>query len=222
MAVTVVARVGTFPGMTASGRPLLVAARTSLLAADPRLDDLQTHTELWARGEPAAILARLGAAGLETAAAKTAAAILEQPSVLALSWTFGFLLALGVTAGLVLVAGLLLYLQSRQAERDLAFALGRRMGLSDRAHRRAVTLELGAMLGVALVLGTSLATAAAALVQGKLDLLPDAPGPVVFAIPWLLFGITALALVLTARAGGAFAQLRARATNVSEVLRLAS
>jgi predicted lysophospholipase L1 biosynthesis ABC-type transport system permease subunit len=220
--VTVAARTPTFPGMTTSGRPLVVVPRAAFLAANAQAGDLVTSPELWVRGDASGVLARLRAAGVPTGEAATAAAIRQLPALLAMSWTFGFLLALGLTAALVVAVGLVLYLQSRQAARDLAFALGRRMGLSDRTHRRAVTVELAAMLAVAFVLGGGLAVAAAAIVRGKLDLLPDVPGPTVLAVPWALLGAIAVGAALTAVAGGVLAQRRARRTKVSEVLRLAA
>jgi hypothetical protein len=114
-----------------------------------------------------------------------------------------------------------LYLQARQESRDLAFALGRRMGLSDRTHRRALSLELGFMLGVAAVVGSSLAVLAAFLIRSKLRVLPGLPGPTVLTIPWVLVLMVVVGAAATALLGGRLAQRRARRTKVAEVLRVA-
>jgi len=221
--VTVVRQTAAFPGMTTSGLPLVVAGRRALFAASPSLATLNgTAAELWVRGAPGTILRLLAGAGIDTSSARTASKVRAEPSLLSLSWTLGYLLALGVAAAIVVVAGLLLYLQSRQAANDLSFALGRRMGLSAGTQRRAVTLELGEILGIAFVLGTGLAVAAAALVRAKLDLLPGVPGPTIFAVPWLLLGATAAGFLLVAIAGARLVGRRARRTNVAEVLRLAT
>src|SRR5207237_10267812 len=102
----------------------------------------------------------------------------------------------------VVGAALLLYLQARQGARDLSYSLARRMGLREAVHRRAMVLELGAMLLVASMVGAGLALLAAALVRSKLDLRPGTPGPTVFALPWILFAVVAVRLVSRAGIGG--------------------
>ncbi|HVC72541.1 MAG TPA: FtsX-like permease family protein, partial [Mycobacteriales bacterium] len=223
VAVTVVDRVHAFPGMRTAGRPLVVVDRGAIIDAVPELAGLRSAVEeLWERGDAATLRSRLEAAGVDTTDAVTFQGVRQRPDLLALTWTIQLLLALGVTAGLVAVAALFLYMQARQAQRDLAFALGRKMGLSDRAHRRALTLELGLMLGVAAASGAVLALAAAALVRARVRVLPEAPGPTVAAAPWTMLVAVALGTVVVAMVGGRLAQRRARRTNVSEVLRLAA
>jgi hypothetical protein len=129
--------------------------------------------------------------------------------------------ALGVLAGLVTVAGLLLYVQARQRGQVVAYALGRRMGLAGWTHRLSTALELAGMLLFALVIGALLAWLAAALVNRQLDLAPQFPPEPVLRLPLPLFGQVLLAVLVVAFAGAALVQWRADRANVAEVMRLA-
>jgi len=139
----VIGRATAFPGM-AGGRALVVVDEAALLRAAPGAQGLlDGGRRLWAKGTPSSIQAGLSSAGVRTAGAVSAARVQRTPAFLAVSWTFSFLLALGVVAGLVVLIGLVLYLQSRQQAREVAYALSSRMGLSARSHRRSVGAELG-------------------------------------------------------------------------------
>ncbi len=127
----------------------------------------------------------------------------------------------GLAAALLAVVGLLLYLQARQTEREVAYALSRRMGLARGAHRAAVALEVAGMLGVALTAGTLLALSAAWLVNGRLDPLPQVPPPPLFTVPGGLLLAVAATLPLLAGMGALLVQRAADRTRVAEVLRLA-
>src|SRR5262249_9008233 len=151
----------------------------------------------------------------------TAADVRRRPDLEALGWATELLFALGVTAAAVAVVGMVLHLQARQRSRDVSFALASRMGLSGRAHRRALTLELGLLEGSAVAIGGVLAVAAALLVRPRLRVAPDLPGPTVFEVPWALLAGVAGGAVVVAVAGGWLAQRRARRANVAEVLRAA-
>ena len=137
-------------------------------------------------------------------------------------WTFGFLEALGVLAGLVAAVAVLLYLQARQRAREVSYALAARMGLGRAAHRRSVLLEVAGMLAVAFALGVLLGTVGAAAVVGRIDLLPHVPpGPSV-RIPLQVIGLAAAGLAIIAVAGAWLAQRQADRANVAEVLRRAA
>ena len=123
---------------------------------------------------------------------------------------------------MVAVLGLLLYLQARQRDRDVSYALASRMGLTARAHASSVFLEILAMLTAAFVTGVGLAAAAARLILGKLDVLPSAPPPPRFQLPLSLIGLIAAGVVGFAAIGAAAVQRHASRSRVSEVLRLAT
>jgi putative ABC transport system permease protein len=125
-------------------------------------------------------------------------------------------------AGSVALIGLVLYLQSSQQSREVAYALSRRMGLSKGTHRRSVAAELAGMLLGAFVIGTALAAVATRLIYRKLDLLPSLPPAPVYRIPFAILGAIAGASVLTAMIGAFAVQRRAQRANVAEVLRLAA
>jgi hypothetical protein len=222
VAVRIVDRVRAWPGMVVPGRPLVVVARDAIFRAAPPLPRLRsTASELWERGNPAVLRSRLERAGTATDGAVTLEDVGRRPDLLALTWSIQLLMALGLTAAVVAVAAIVLYLQARQESRALAFALGGRMGLSDRAHRRALTLELGFMLGIAAIAGSGPAIVAALLVRSRLRVVPSLPGPTVFSLPWLLLAVVGVGAVVVASAGGRLAQRRARRTKVAEVLRIA-
>jgi putative ABC transport system permease protein len=191
-----------FPGMSRADRPLLVvsAARLSAWARDAGTLLAAEH-EVWAREDPAAVLSVLRAAGTAPGAVRTAGAVMRTPAFLAVSWTFSMLQALGVLAGLVALAGLVLYLQARQRGRLVAYALARRMGLSRGAHLRSVALELVAMLLFSFALGTALALATAALVHRRLDPMPEIPPGLRLQLPGAVLGSTLLGVAVAALAG---------------------
>jgi hypothetical protein len=222
VAVRVVDRVGAWPGMRDPDRALVVVARDAIDRKQPLMFGLHsTAAELWERGDPAALRSRLEDAGTDTAQAVLIGDVRRRPDLLALTWAIQLLLALGIAAAIVAVVAAVLSMQARQESRDLAYALGRRMGLADRTHRRALSLELGTLLAVAAVLGSALAVGASLLVRARLQVVPGLPGPTVFTLPWrMLLGIAA-GTVVVAVVGGWLIQRRARRTNVAEVLRVA-
>jgi hypothetical protein len=222
VAVRIVDRVRAWPGMRDPGRALVVVDFAAIDHANPGLLELRSSAaELWERGDPAALRARLEDAGTDSGQAVLIGDVRRRPDLLALTWAIQLLLALGIAAAIVAVVAAVLSMQARQESRDLAYALGRRMGLADRTHRRALSLELGTLLAVAAVLGSALAVGASLLVRARLQVVPGLPGPTVFTLPWrMLLGIAA-GTVVVAVVGGWLIQRRARRTNAAEVLRVA-
>jgi putative ABC transport system permease protein len=211
-----------FPGIR-GGRPMVVVSAAALARATPNAQAITGGArQIWAKGDPATVLRAIRRAGLSTAGATTAARLERTPAFLAVSWTFSFLEALGLVAGLVVLVGLVLYLQSRQESREVSYALAKRMGLSSGSHRRSVGLELGGMLLGAFVIGTALAAAATRLIYRKLDLLPGQPPAPLYRIPGPILGAIALALAVVAALGALAVQRRANRANVAEVIRLAA
>jgi putative ABC transport system permease protein len=226
ISVQVVGSARAFPGM-GQGRPTLVADRVALeravsVATGRSVPEAGGAHELWARGDPGTVLRSLRRSGLPVAGAVSVERVRSSPSFLAVTWVFGLLTALGLMAGLVALAGLLLYLQARQRSREVAYALSSRMGLSRAAHRRSIALELGGMLGSSFVVGVALALVAARLVNARLDLLPQIPPGPVLRFPWLLLLAAAGVLVLVAAAGAWLVQRAADRADVAEVMRLAA
>jgi putative ABC transport system permease protein len=220
--LTVVATARAFPGMTSADRPLLVVPAARLDAIAEREGFVfGSRTEIWARDDPAVATAALRRAGVAPEAVTTAADVMRTPAFLAVSWTFRLLEALGGLAGVVALAGLVLYAQARQRGRVVAYALTRRMGLSRAAHRRSVLCELAGMLLFALALGAGLAVVAAGVVYRSLDPMPELPPAPGLVLPGALLGATLLGVLLAAAAGAFLVQRAADRAKVAEVMRLA-
>ncbi len=224
IAMRVVATAGAFPGEV-SDSPMVVADSDALTRAlenaGSSVAKVGGRQELWALGPSAAVAGRLRRAGVPIEQVVTADQVRQTPSFLSLSWTFGFLQALGIMSGAIALAGILLYLQARQRSREVSYALARRMGLIRRSHRWSVIIELGTMLVASFLIGTVAATAASFLIYGRLDLQPGIPPPPLLRIPGILLGLVLAGLVVFAYAGAWLVQRRADRMNVAEVMRLA-
>jgi hypothetical protein len=221
--VDVVGRARVFPGMTAK-RPVVVVdgERLSAALADAGASiTTLLERELWARGDAGAVAAFLATSGLAAEDVRTVEGVRRETALATLTWTFGYLYAVGVGAALLALACLLLYLSARQHSTEVAYVLARRMGLRRATHRAALAVELAGMLAVAVVLGAGVALVAARLVLPRLDPLPDvAPAPLLAApirVLTLVAGLAALAAV----SGAALVQRRADRARVTEVLRVA-
>jgi putative ABC transport system permease protein len=218
----VVGRADAFPGMP-EGRPMVVVSRDALLSVVEEVggnpDAVPGRTEVWSRDGEARLLETLAATRVERVDTVERAA--ETLRFVALRWALGLLLALGALTGLIALAGVLLYLQSRQKQHQVSYAIASRMGLSAGQHGRSVLLELGGLLGAAVVLGVVLAVLAGLLVKSELDLLPAVPPDAILRIPWAAIGATVAAAALAVVLGAVRARFAADRTNVAEVLRLA-
>jgi hypothetical protein len=144
------------------------------------------------------------------------------PRIIAVTRTFGYLKFLGFGAGLLAIVAVLMYLQARQRNRVVSYALARRMGLTDRSHRIALVLELSAMLLSSLVLAVGFALVAARLIFPEIDPLPGTPPGPLFEIPWLLLAGTFGALAMVSVVGGLMANRSVERADFAEVMRLAA
>jgi putative ABC transport system permease protein len=220
VAVRAVASLDAFPGVQPAN-PTLIVDLNRLTAVSPSLAGAEHSFELWARGDPAVILPVLRHEGFDPTFFVTARRERSAPGFQALSWTFGLLQTFGALAGLLSVLGAVLYLQARQQQREVTYALARRMGLRRKEHRRSIALELAGMLLAAFVIGAGFATAAAAIVHRKVDPLPALPPGPVFRVPVLALVAVAAAAAVLAWAGAMRVQRRADRVNVGELLRRA-
>lgn len=222
--VAPVAELQAFPGMP-SGRTLLVADRAGLEEALRQIGattrDVRGRDELWARGSPDEVSEALAAAGLPVDDVLSADRVRETTSFLAVSWVFALLQALGVMTGLIAVVSLLLYLQARQDERVVSYALASKMGLPARSHAASLVLEIAGLLLAAFVIGAGLAVVAARVVRSSIDLMPEVPTPTLLRVPLSLLGVAAASLALVALLGAWSVQRATARANVAEVMRLA-
>jgi putative ABC transport system permease protein len=220
--VRAVSSMPVFPGVV-RGQPTVVVDRERFekVAPDPSSSGLGPTFQLWARGDPADIVPVLQQEGFDPTFFVTADAQRTSPGFLALTWTFGLLQTFGALAGILSVLGAVLYLQARQQQREVTYALAGRMGLGRREHRRSIALELGGMLAAAYVIGAVFATMAAFIVHGKVDPLPALPPGPLFRVPSPTLLVVAVVVVALAWAGAWRVQRRADHANVGELLRRA-
>ncbi|TKG72691.1 ABC transporter permease [Prauserella endophytica] len=205
--------VAQLPGKQA-GYPLVLVDRALLDELAP-----SAQPQLWARGDPGEIVAAASAAGLPVSAVARAEDVQASGVYAGITYTFAFLAAVSLLTGVVIVVGLLLYLDARSRARRSASVLLRRMGIGAAAHWRALLLEVGGLLLAGFATGAALAAAVIALTAADYDLNPaTSPGTLV-ALPWPVFAVLAVATALTAVLASAAAQRAASAARPSGVLR---
>jgi putative ABC transport system permease protein len=221
LTVDVVGTAVAFPGMI-SRRPMLVVSRAQLEATfgegGPLVGSIATE-ELWGRGDGAA-------AAFEDMEPVpflviSAAEVEDIPSIAAVVNTFTALNAVGLAAAVLVIGGLLMYLQSRQRSQLVAYGISLRMGMTDRAHRRSLSIELLSTLLGALAIGTAVAVAVAAFVVPLLDPLAAIPPDPLFVPPARTLVATTLIVAAVAWIGSWVTNLRARRTPMGEVMRVA-
>jgi predicted lysophospholipase L1 biosynthesis ABC-type transport system permease subunit len=206
-------------------RPLVVAERgvfervVDAVGAPNPLASLAAATHVWVKGDTDSAVRALQASRLRPFPIVTAAQVRENPHIRSVTETFSYLRALGLAAGLLALAGAVLYLQARHRNRVISHALARRMGLTGRSHRSALALELGTLLTVSFAVGAVLAMVAAQLVVVELDAPAPLPGGPLFRIPWALIAGALVALVAVTALGALAADRRTRRANVAEVIR---
>ncbi len=223
LALDVVGTATAFPGQ-GEGLAVVVSApalRDVLDQHDAGIALNGARYAAWAEGPTGPARGFLISSGADPASIVVAADRLQTPGFRALAWSFVFMELIGIVTAALALIGLLLYLQARQRSRDLSYALGRRMGLTSRAHRAAVAIEIAALLSTAYVLGSSLAIATAKLIYQRLDPLPMLRPPPVLRIPFGLLGWIALAIAACAGIGAWLVQWRAERADVGAVLRFA-
>jgi putative ABC transport system permease protein len=217
--VRVVGRASVFPGQVGD-EPVLVAARDRLLdglageaSASGRAD------ELWMDVDAERAAAALAGAGIPYYSLRSAAAVLESPSLQSLSWALLLLRALGVGAVLLSVLGLLLYLQARERATTLTLALAGRMRFSRGSHLAMLLTENAILLGLALATGIGAGVGIVRMVLPKFDLLPSLPPGPVFSAPLFLFGVVAAGGLGLAPPGAWFSRRSTARRDIVEVLR---
>jgi putative ABC transport system permease protein len=209
-----VAGIRGFPGMRRPTPTVFVAA-----ANLESLELTGASTETWLRGDRERILATLAAAGTTYLEVRRAADVVDRMAFLTVAWTFDFVQAIAVAAGVLVIGGLAAYLDARRRDRLLGYAFARRMGLTSAQHRRALLAELTASVVVGCWLGLGIALAGAWLAHGRIDPVPDfRPGPVLRPATGVVVVLAAVAAVVAVVAA-AVAQRRTDTDTPVDVLR---
>jgi putative ABC transport system permease protein len=223
--VHVVGTVSAFPEMS-PGIPLVLTTARALGEVTSRakvydpLGVVQAY--VWAKGPPdAAERALVSTTSLGAYYPASTETFLRDPSVLLVTRTFSFMRTIAIAAAVLVLLGLLLYLQARQRSQVIASALAHRMGFGTGGQILSITLELAAILLFAALVGGGIALAAAGPVVRHIDPLPQyAPSPI-FALPTGALVVAGLCLVALAAVAGALAGWLAGRADVSEELRVA-
>jgi putative ABC transport system permease protein len=206
--------VDAFPGMSRPELTVVVAASA--------LQDLELTTgrpEAWIAGDHDHTVDVLRASGTGFDERRAAGAVVDGAAFLTVSWTFGFMKSLGLSAGVLVVGAVAVYLDARRRDRLLGYAFMRRMGLRAPQHRRALGAELVASVAVGCWMGLGLSFLAAWLAHQRIDPVPGfRPDPVLRPASVVMTVIAAVALALVALAAG-LAQRRVDRDDPVEVLR---
>jgi len=222
--VDVVGSVRTFPEAVPD-QPLVITSFSALNAAATRantIDPLDVpFSYLWVKGPPSAAAAALTASPVHPYYVTTVDTFLRDPNVVLATRTYGFMRTVAIASAVLVLIGVLLYLQTRQRSQVIASALTRRMGLSRGTETLSLCLELAGILAFAAIVGGAIALAAAAPIVRHLDPLPlDPPAPI-FVFPVTAVLVIAAALCVFTLVAGAVTSWLARRTNISEAIRVA-
>ncbi len=222
--VRVIAREKVFPGMSA-GVPLVIADRSSLERAARRaqiFDPLGVPlVYAWARGPADAASAALVARPFQGFYATTVKTFTADPEVQLATRTFRYMRLIAIAAGVLVIVGLLLYLQARQRSQAVSSALAARMGLGRRTEVLSLTVELVLIALVAAIVGGVVALAAASPIISHIDPLPANPPAPALAIPVAAILLAGATLMVLAVALAIATSWSARRTDMSEALRVA-
>jgi putative ABC transport system permease protein len=223
--VEIVGRARAFPGMT-SLRPLVVVDADALVEAfaglpNPLHYSPGASTEFWVKGDPNKASAALRSLTYRPYFILTADQVKDIPEIAAVIDSFLVLNGLGLIAALLVVLGMLMYLQARQRSQVVSYGLSLRMGMSHSAHRRSLIVELGAMLCCSYGIGLVLALGAALLMLPLLDPLATIPPRPLYVLPLGVMGSAFVAVLGASWMGGWLTNRRAGAVRLGEVMRVA-
>jgi putative ABC transport system permease protein len=176
-------------------------------------------SQIWVRGDPAQILARVREANLPVRQIQVASNLNANSLLEPLTYTFEYLVALSLLTGAVILVGLLLYLEAQIPQRRRAYVLLRRMGLSAAGHRRALLRELALPLLWGFASGMAVAAGLVAALDSYFDPDPDTPPDTVLSVPYVALAVIASVTLLIGLAAATYAQARISRARAAEVLR---
>jgi putative ABC transport system permease protein len=206
-----------FPGMRRFGPTVFVSA-PMLEQFEPTTSGTGTR-DVWVRGDRELIVDRLDQAGAQYTEIRGPSMVADLLAFEAVSWTFDFVLAVGSVAGVLVFAGVAVYLDAAHRSRLLSYTFLRRMGLSRRTHQLAITIELIGTIVVGAALGLTMAWIAVRLAYRRIDPVPGYPPETVFRpATGLSVGVVAGCVIAVVVAAW-LAQRRLDAEDPGEVLR---
>ena len=179
----------------------------------------EAQPQLWIRGDPAAIRAKLAALNLPVITSSSVDEVYSGTVFQPLTYTFEYLTALSILTGVVTIVGLLLYVEARAPGHRRGYVIARRMGLRTRTHRRALLVELAVPLIAGLGLGLAIAMSLTYAFSTGFDVDPTLPPHTLITLPSAVIVGISVAVAIVAVLASSFAQLRVGRANPSEVLR---
>jgi putative ABC transport system permease protein len=177
------------------------------------------QTYVWAKGPPRAAARALAAPPLSAYYVTTTTHFTGDPQVLLVKNAFRYMRLTAVAAALLVLVGLLLYLQARQRSQTISSAFAGRMGLGRGAEIASLVLELAVIALVAALVGAVVALWAASPIAPHIDPLPASPPAPAAAVPWTAIAELVAALAVVVVAAAAVTSWTARRADVSEALR---
>lgn len=209
-----VGEVDAFPGMK-KPEPTVFVSTEALTS----LEIGPGATEVWFRGDRELAVQAFQETGTAFHEDRRREDVADGAAFVTVTWTFGFMRSLGISAGLLGLGGVAVYLDARRRDRLLGYALMRRMGLRGSQHRLALLLELAASVVVGCCVGLALAVAAAWFAHGRVDPVPAfRPEPLLRPAVAVMAALGVASAVVVA-AAAALAQRRVERDDPVEVLR---
>jgi len=215
--VEVVATADVLPGRRTAD-PVVLVDRSRLPEVPPSAGSDQA-VERWTNGDVATAVTALQDAGAVRVVGTVPADVQRTANFLGITWTFGYLSALAVFAGVIGAAGLLLHLEARSRSRVSGYVMARRLGLGRGAHLRSLLVELVGVAAAGVLVGGALATGAVAAVHRRLDVDLLRPPTPLLDVPWPAVALTVAAALAVAGGAALYAQRSADRADPSSVLR---
>lgn len=213
----VVAAPATFPGRR-SPDPLVIVDVAALGEVDGSAGRV---SEVWTTRSADQVRTALPE-GVRTSRVFDRDTVFDVANFRSVTWTFGYLQALAALIGVIGAGGLLLYLETRQRARIAAYAMARRMGMTGGTHLRSLLVELGGLLGAALLVGAAAGWAVVLVIYRLVDIDPNRPPGPLLTTPTAALLAAATATVLAGALAALYAHLAATRASTAQVLRLSS
>ncbi|MGY1803076.1 FtsX-like permease family protein [Blastococcus sp. SYSU D00922] len=221
--VDVVGTATAFPGQP--GRAPMVIADwdrfTGAVEAAGRDPETVLDRQLWARGDDAGLLDVLTASGyaFDLDQVRTTGDFAARPELSAQSWSFGYLRAVALAAGLLGLTGVAMHALAQQRRRTVAALLLTRMGMRRRHLDAAAALEIGLLSGIGVLVAVAVAVPASALVLRLLDPVPGLLPAPLFAVPWSSVAAVVLGVAVLSAATALLVGRAARSDDAGQVMR---
>lgn len=211
--VAPIGTVDSFPGLHSGAVLVVVDARA--LPPDVRAGSRQ----VWVHSPPANVAAQLHSAGFPIYGTSTSGRVFDAVSFLVVEWSFAGMQAFGLVIGSLVVLVQALVVAARHRQREVAWIVTRRMGLSRGAHRIAIVVELAVPATVAVIAGVAVASFAARLSVGPLDPRPELLPSSTLVVDATLFTSVAIAIATAVIVMTLAATASLRRANAMEIIR---